>query len=425
MNKVIQFFKGNGKNIETKGVIWNIIGSTLYSAMSAILLIVVSRVNGTNAAGLFTLTFSVSQMMYTIANYGMRNYQSSDINEKYSFSTYLNSRILTCIIMMICTLGYVIFKGYGNEKIMLVIVLCMLKVTDALGDLYEGAYQINKRLDISGKTWSARVLIYMMGFSVTLVFTRDLLLSGLVAVAISVVLLVYFTYITRNEFIRSKQDEKWKNTFSLLYECLPLCIAGYLIVYLNNAPRYAIDEYMSLDSQAIYGYLFMPCFIINLMIQTILRPLLLKLSILWNEKEYNKFKKMICQIIGLTLVIAVFIMIGGYLLGCSVLSIIYNTDLMPYRNIFMMLLVGGTIYSLAVVIHVLLTVMRCQFMPIIGFGIAAISAIWICPFFVSNMQLEGAAYSYIAITGILLISFSIMLVAYFAKFSREGVNEES
>ena len=46
--------------------IWNTINSMLNAGMSAVLLLVVSRSCGEDAAGNFTLAFSVAQLMVTI-----------------------------------------------------------------------------------------------------------------------------------------------------------------------------------------------------------------------------------------------------------------------------------------------------------------------------------------------------------------------
>ena len=75
--------------------------SGLNSVVSIILLLFVTTIAGTEDAGIFSLGFSTAQMMLCIGNYGMRNFQSTDIKDKYTFGTYLGSRILTNRIEMI------------------------------------------------------------------------------------------------------------------------------------------------------------------------------------------------------------------------------------------------------------------------------------------------------------------------------------
>ncbi|MFR7621230.1 MAG: hypothetical protein ACLUYY_11310 [Blautia sp.] len=125
---------------EKAAVFWNLMASGLNSVVSIILLLFVTRIAGTEDAGIFSLGFSTAQMMLCIGNYGMRNFQSTDIKDKYTFGTYLGSRILTSTAMMIISILFVIVKGYYPEKALIVVFLCLLKVTDAVDDLYGGFF---------------------------------------------------------------------------------------------------------------------------------------------------------------------------------------------------------------------------------------------------------------------------------------------
>ena len=81
------------ENIEKNSVFWNMMSSGLNSVVSMFLLWIVTLINGVSDAGVFSLAFSTSQMMLTIGNYGMRNYQATDIRNKYTMGIYLSSRI--------------------------------------------------------------------------------------------------------------------------------------------------------------------------------------------------------------------------------------------------------------------------------------------------------------------------------------------
>ena len=136
-----RLWKIEEKDIEKSSVFWNMVSSGLNSVISMILLWFVTRVNSVADAGIFSLGFSTSQMMLTIGNYGMRNYQVTDIREKYSMRIYLASRIVTNAIMMVFVLVFIRIEGYTFEKALITILLCLLKATDAFDDIYGGYYQ--------------------------------------------------------------------------------------------------------------------------------------------------------------------------------------------------------------------------------------------------------------------------------------------
>lgn len=400
-------------------VFWNILSSGLNSVVSILLLLIVTRINGTSDAGIFSLAFSTAQMMLTIGNYGMRNYQATDITEKHHFSIYAGSRVLTCFAMTLFTFLFVLVRGYQTEKILIFMGLCLLKVTDAFDDLYGGFFQNKERLDISGKILFFRVTFYCIIFTLVLLFTHNLLLTIGITTICSALILIWMIFSTRRDFTLSAPRFRLKSIFSLLLECLPLCLGNFLLIYIGNAPKYAIDTYLSNDMQAYYTYLFMPCFVINLFVSFALQPILVKLSLLWNKKDLNNYLKIVGVIYVIAFAISLVIMAGGRFLGCQILGLVFGVDLMEYKNTLTLLLLGGGFYSLAVISQVVLTIMRCQYSTLWGFGIASVIAALISPLFVQKYQLTGAAYAYLISTILLFVILMLFFIFYFFRTKKQ------
>lgn len=399
-------------DIGKQSVFWNMMSSGLNSIVSMLLLWVVTLLNGVSDAGIFSLGFSTSQMMLTIGNYGMRNYQATDVTNKYSMRIYEASRIVTNIIMMISVLGFVWFEGYYFEKAMITILLCLLKVTDAIDDVYGGYYQVKGRLDISGKIMSIRIIAYVTGFVFSLIFTHDLILSCLIATIISTIVLILLVHSTKIVIPLEKPVFHWKKIWSLLVECFPLCISAFLLIYMGNAPKYAIDTYLTAKDQAYYTYLFMPCFVTNLFVGFALQPLLVRLSKSWVHKEYRKFIKLCGLIFAGAVAISAFIIVAGAILGCPVLSVVFGVSLVKYRNVLIILLIGGAFFAFAVIEQVILTVMRRQLYLLIGFGIASAVALFISGVLVKKWALLGAAYAYTISAGTLFLVLAFMICIF-------------
>lgn len=404
-------------DIGKQSVFWNMMSSGLNSIVSMLLLWVVTLLNGVSDAGIFSLGFSTSQMMLTIGNYGMRNYQATDVTNKYSIKVYEASRIITNIIMMISVLGFVWYEGYYFEKALITILLCLLKVTDAFDDVYGGYYQVKGRLDISGKIMSIRIGAYVLGFILTLIFTHSLILSCLISIIISSIVLIVLIHSTKIIIPLENPSFQWNKIWNLLTECFPLCISAFLLIYMGNAPKYAIDTYLTAKDQAYYTYLFMPCFVTNLFVGFALQPLLVRLSKSWVHKEYRKFIKLCGLIFAGALIISTIIIIGGAILGCPILSIVFGVSLSAYTNVLVVLLIGGAFFAFAVIEQVILTVMRRQVYLLIGFGIASVIAMLISGILVKKFALLGAAYAYTISAGalFLVLAFMIFMFLYLEK----------
>jgi O-antigen/teichoic acid export membrane protein len=407
-----KLWENEEKDIEKKCIFWNMISSGLNSVVSMILLWVVTRVNGVADAGIFSLGFSTSQMMLTVGNYGMRNYQVTDIRDKYSMRIYLASRVVTNSIMIISVIGFVGIEGYTFEKAVITILLCLLKATDAFEDVYGGHYQKKGRLDVSGKLMSLRITLYVIGFCICLILSNDLIVGCLAAVVISSITLTILVASTRKIAILEKPKFNWKKIIALLMECFPLCISAFLLIYMGNAPKYAIDTYLKTSEQAYYTYLFMPCFVINLFVGFILQPLLVRLSKSWLHKEYRKFLKICGMIFAVALVIAGFIVVAGGMLGCQILTVVFGVQLMQYRDVLIVLLIGGSFFTFAVIEQVILTVMRRQIWLLVGFILASTTAFVVSDPLVDSWKLLGAGYAYTLSAGILFLVLLMMILLF-------------
>lgn len=407
-----KLWENEEKDIEKNCVFWNMISSGLNSVVSMVLLWVVTRVNGVVDAGIFSLGFSTSQMMLTIGNYGMRNYQVTDIIDKYSMRVYLASRVVTNVIMMVIVIGFVGLEGYTFEKAVITILLSLLKATDAFDDVYGGYYQKKGRLDVSGKLMSLRIILYVIGFCVCLILSNDLIIGCLAAIIISSITLSTLVASTRQIAILEKPEFNWKKIPLLLKECFPLCISAYLLIYMGNAPKYAIDTYLDASEQAYFTYLFMPCFVINLFVGFILQPLLVRLSKSWLHKEYRKFLKICGMIFAVALVIAGFIVVAGGMLGCQILTVVFGVQLMQYRDVLIVLLIGGSFFTFAVIEQVILTVMRRQIWLLVGFILASTTAFVVSDSLVDSWKLLGAGYAYTLSAGILFLVLLMMILLF-------------
>ena len=107
-----KFLLADPRNLTYQSTVWNLMANGLNSVISVILLWIVTRICGTNDAGIFSLGFSTAQMMLTIGNFGMRNYQATDISNRYSQKIYIASRYLTSFLMLVITGAFILIQGY-------------------------------------------------------------------------------------------------------------------------------------------------------------------------------------------------------------------------------------------------------------------------------------------------------------------------
>lgn len=72
-------------------------------------MIYVTRILGVDEAGVFSISYSVGQLMLSIGWFGTRQFQVSDVNEEFKFSDYLSLKLLTSIVMIVGCIIYSFF----------------------------------------------------------------------------------------------------------------------------------------------------------------------------------------------------------------------------------------------------------------------------------------------------------------------------
>lgn len=416
METITKWIYGGNKNIGAKTMFWNLCSSIEYSVQSAILLLIVTRVNGLYEAGVFSIAYTFTQMIATIGNYGMRSFQVSDIKKEYQFSTYYTSRIVSTVAMIVICISYTIIRGYDLEKTAIVLALCGYRVVDNIEDVFHGEMQKSMRLDVASKIVSVRILLATVFFSITYIFTRDLLVSSIVLTTSAFVISMILNKLVMYDFNDITLRINTHHMVKLLWVCLPVCAGDFLYNYLVNAPKYAINRNLSEETQTIFSILFIPIFVINLLSSFIFKPLIVSMGILWNNKEKTKFIKVIGKQILIILLITLVIMVGGAVIGLKLLSIIYGVELMQYRLLFTIMLMFGGIAAIVSFLVVVLTIIRQQKFIILAYAIGVVIDLLLIDGMVNNYGIWGAGIIYgLSIGTIMIILLFIVIGTIFRK----------
>lgn len=390
--------------------IWNTLGMLCNAGTSFLLLIFVTRICGDISAGIFALGFANAQLMLTIGRYGMRAYQATDIKEAIKFPTYILSRIITCILMLIISFLFIIWNGYPFMKAVIVFSICIIKMADALEDVFHGLFQQQGRVDLAGKYLTYRNLITLVTFIAVLTVTRDLAVTCILTGILSIAACFVINVPTARRMADIKPEFNRNQLVILFAACFPLFIGSFLALYINNVPRYMIDEFLTEDIQAFFSILFMPAFVINLFSEFIFKPLLTDIAIKWEQNQIRIFLQYIFRFLLGILIITLFVVAGGYFFGSEILSLIYGVDLLMYRKELVVLLVSGGFSACVYLLFHVLTAMRKQVILLAGYTVTAVFITVSGPVFVMRYQMLGASVLCIISNIILVLIFSLMLM---------------
>ena len=271
----------NCKPNQNEVFIWNIMGSLFNSLLSVITLMVVTRMLQSDEADIFSIGWSISQIMATIGTYQIRMYQATDVTEKFKFGQYLIFRIFTLIVMIVCSVGYLLSKHYDIYKTIVIFIICLIRLVESLADVYEGYFQQKERLDLVGKAITYRIFLAIILFSASLMILRNLLISCLILlisyICSFIVFNVRYSLKVKAFDIKEKwtKNERW--VWSLVKEGFPIFVNSFLMTAIINIPKIRIDYVieqgrMESGMQTVFNILFMPASVLTL-IYIVFRPL--------------------------------------------------------------------------------------------------------------------------------------------------------
>lgn len=394
---------------------WNSFGSVCNAASSFLFLIVVTRILGPVEGGIFSIAFAIAQLMWAVANFEIITFQVTDIDDKFSFNQYHSTKIILFLFSILLGIALSILRGYNSYKITIVILLCIFKGLDAYSAVFFGLFQKKERLDIAGKSTSYRILISIAIFIFCIVFFKNMLIASSAIIVFTVLWILFCDVAIAKKFTLVGFDFNFFKIKQLIIDCFPLFIASYILISIGNQPRYAIDTYYTAVIQNYFGILIMPVAIVNLLSFFILRPLITKLSLFWNNKEYKKLSQIILKVIFYICCITFVCIIGGYFLGPPILSIVFNVDLNAYRMPLCILLLGGGISAIISLLYNFIAIMRKQKMLLLGYIICYIVSILISKPLVKKYEIIGGSVTYLISMIILLFSFILIFMLIFKK----------
>ena len=400
------------KHIQRQTSIWYTAGSLLLALQSLIMLVVLTRVCDVYVAGVFTIAFANANLFLNVGKFGMRKFHASDRKGQFTFEEYRASRIATCIAMIMASSAYIAFcaatLNYSNDKTLVMIIMCVFKAVEAFEDVYTGAYQLEDRLDVGARMFTIRAGVTIAVFALLTVAFGSLLPALSISTVFTALFLAGQVLYVRKRYgmPHAKGYRGLTNVVSLIRECLPVFVADFLLFYMGNASKYAIDAIMDDAAQAYFGYISMPVFVVMLLASFVYTPMIGSLTDQWQAGKIKAFALRFVKLVGLVTALTLACDIAAFAIGIPVLNILYNASLEQYRVELIVLMTGGGFLALATLATLGITIVRFQKTLIPLYGIVAILAYLISNWAVTAFGITGASWAYFAVMATNAIVFS-------------------
>lgn len=409
-------------NVERSAFVWNLVSACLNSFQTMLLLFVLTHWGNAADSGMLVMAYSVGNLMLNVGRFGMRQFQVTDAKETFTFREYTRSRVCSLGLMLIALALYLLWsaagKGYTAEKLWVVGLLCLFKGIEAAEDVFHGRMQQQGRLDVAGKILTVRFTVFIAGFTACYLATKNLPLTVAVNAGISLVLCLVLNGAVMPRFRPAQKEEETGFTvpWKLLAQCLPLCLALVMNIYLGNAPKYVIDGIVSDEAQTCFNIVFMPALVVALLSSFIFNPVLKKIGVLWTEGRIAELKKLAVKLTLIPVVIDAAVVAAGMLFGLQVLGFVYGVDVSAYRSELLVALIASGVMAMLNLYVALLTTMRKQ--PHI-LGAYAAGSLLLVLFGRGILQGSGLTALCIAYLGVMSAVVAYCMIIFWLKIKKD------
>lgn len=409
----------NERKIFLKNFIWNIMGTGLNSFNSLFFLIIVTRINSINDAGIFSIAYSTALILYTIGLYSGRLCQVTDIENKVKDKDYIVNRIITCILMIIIAIIFVVIKQYSPYKMGVFVLLCVYKATEAFSEILYGIMQKSDLLYRSGQSLTIKSLGGLLIFFIIDYVTHNLIFACSAIIVLNIItILIFDCIVVCKKLIDFNTNVNMTNVWHIFKTEFFVFANSFAGIYVLNAPKYAIDSYLTEDIQAIFGYIMMPATVITLFTQFVFMPYLNQMRQMYEQKQIKALEGIAFKIKMAVLAFGIFATVAAFVIGPEVLSLIYGEELRPYRMNLTIILASYIMYGISYVNLVLLTTTRDTFVQFVVYAITMVVAFIGSNLLVQNLQINGATISCAVTLGIQFVLYTIVTKVIFRKIER-------
>jgi transcriptional activator amrA len=345
---------------QKKDYIWNSIGSFLQSAISPILLIVITRLNGVGDSGLFSFAMSLSVVFWAISLWGGRTYQVSDVKKEFSSGDYIVVRFISSLIVAVFSISFCILSGYDLIKTELIMVLVSFKILESIADSMYGVLQIHNKLYIVGISLTMKSVFGFMIFAIVDILTKNIVYGALSIFIVNIAVVIFYD-IPLMKHVESVGLTK-KNIMQagkIMKKTAEVFVVVFLTMFSLNIPRYFLDKY-HYDQIGYFGIMAMPITLLTLFISFVLQPNVVNLSELLKKKKIKEFTKIVSKIDFITVTLGILFVISSYLIGVWVLNAVFGIDINNFR-IDLTIMVIGAVANAFVSIYVNLLIILRRF----------------------------------------------------------------
>lgn len=405
-----------------KQMIWNAVGNLIYLGCQWLVVVLVTKMGGFVDAGVLSIAMSVSATFQTIALFGIRNFQVSDITGEYTDTHYVGFRVVTCAAALVLCMGFALITRYWGTQLLAIFLFMMFRLAENFSDVLHGIAQKNNRLDIAGKSFAIKGVGLVVVFYASFRLAGNLCFSLFLMAAFSMLSTFLFDFFIVRGFSKFALFAKPTEYLPMAKKTIPLCIYFFLNAAISTVPKIFLERLLGEEILGAYSSVFAPALLISAAAIYLYQPLVETFTKAHLGGERKKFLILLFKIAAVISAFAILLIIAAHFLGGFALSLLFGKAILDYTDLIFPILIGIFGVALLSLLEALEVILRDFLWLLIGCS-TGLAVELVCVYFlIRSIGINGASYGLIIGT---VVASAILLgrILYFAGRGK-NVQEE-
>ena len=384
---------------------WSLTGQIGYYGLQWLNMIILARLSGPEAVGLYTLGLAIANPIMAVASLMFRMVYITDQENRWSFDDYNSVRWIALPLGVLAIGATALGLGYGELALIVILLAASWKMAETLSDI---------NYAIPHKTGNMQAIaLSMIGRAALSSFVLALVLNAygrldFALAAFSLTWWVCYLFYDRR-FEKDAEAKKGDaDRRSLVRFSLPMALSAAVIYLTFSVPRVILDQFEDTVTLGIFAAISHLLLIGAMVVNSLGSAITPRLSRYFANHDLTSYYREIGFGVGLAIFVSLGFIGVAYIAGDLLITLIYGKEISGQGNlILMMSLASLPIYMGAILGFVPPALQEYRFhliiniITVIGTGLAAF-------YFIPTHGALGAVYA-IMVQGLLTLLNALIL----------------
>ncbi len=409
---------------------WMFVGNAVYACGQWITLMLLTKLIRPEFVGQYALSLAIVYPVIALTSFQLRSVVASDIYRQTHFGHYLSLRLLTTALALVIVFAITRILGFSWELTAVVLMVAVVYAIETISDIYYARLQLHDRIVRISHSLIARALLSVLGLTVGIYTTRNLLwgIAGIL-LARATVLLGYdirerthglaeqSNGYSRSEALKPRYDLRVQR--ELLWFSFPLGIITLLVTLNSNIPSYFIKHVLGERALGIFSTVGFMVSIGSMAAASLGQSAFTRLGRAYATENVGAFWSLLGILVALGATVGVCGIIVSKVVGREMLTILFRPEYAERADLLPWIMAVGGIGYMGQFLGFGMTAARYYNSQVVLFILVGLSLSVTSYFLVPRHGLLGAIFSMLVAAIVQLAGSFIIL--FIGTRTRRGV----